>query len=307
MYSEESFERALKHLQTGLDIVGENALLYAGMAHVHFHYVNAGIRPLDYLDEAEACVDKVLALEPNSSHGHRLFGLIAVLRKRFQVSVTHLKQALEVDPNDADSMFWLIQIYGISGKTEAAAVLVKRLLEIDPLTPLNRVGPAGIHLFEGRFESALAQIKEVYETDPSNPGHRYLYIQTLVYNREIERACALIDEFASDAPEHPLAMLCALLKHALQGKRSKAKKTMTPDLRAIALSDPAYSWFVAGCFALLRRNDEALEWIENAVSTGFINYPFLANHDRLLDNVRDDSRFERLLSRVKSEWERFAE
>jgi hypothetical protein len=44
--------------------------------------------------------------------------------------------------------------------------------------------------------------------------------------------------------------------------------------------------------------------MEHAVDAGFINHPFLAR-DRLLDSIRGEERFARLMERVKREWERF--
>jgi len=57
-------------------------------------------------------------------------------------------------------------------------------------------------------------------------------------------------------------------------------------------------------FALLRRPQDAFHWLEHAVEAGFINYPFLTR-DRLLDSLRGEERFERLMERVKREWEAF--
>ena len=36
-----------------------------------------------------------------------------------------------------------------------------------------------------------------------------------------------------------------------------------------------------------------------------INYPFLSEHDRYLDNVRGDARFREAMVRARREWERF--
>jgi hypothetical protein len=36
-----------------------------------------------------------------------------------------------------------------------------------------------------------------------------------------------------------------------------------------------------------------------------INYPFLSDHDRYLENVRGDTRFARAMERARREWERF--
>jgi hypothetical protein len=50
---------------------------------------------------------------------------------------------------------------------------------------------------------------------------------------------------------------------------------------------------------------EALRWLEEAVDWGFINYRFLTEHDRFLDNIREEEGFKKLLARVKHEWETF--
>ena len=36
-----------------------------------------------------------------------------------------------------------------------------------------------------------------------------------------------------------------------------------------------------------------------------INYPFLSEHDRYLDSIRCDARFEQSMERARLEWERF--
>jgi hypothetical protein len=41
------------------------------------------------------------------------------------------------------------------------------------------------------------------------------------------------------------------------------------------------------------------------VNRGFINYPFLKEYDPLLENLRGDERFNKLMSRVKKELENF--
>jgi hypothetical protein len=66
-----------------------------------------------------------------------------------------------------------------------------------------------------------------------------------------------------------------------------------------------YSWKLATGYALIGKPDKALNWLENAVRHGLINYPFLAQHDPLLENLRQESRFKALVEDVQSQWERF--
>jgi hypothetical protein len=52
-----------------------------------------------------------------------------------------------------------------------------------------------------------------------------------------------------------------------------------------------------------RANGEALDWIENAVRRGYLNYPLLAVHDPLLEPARAEPRFKALLEAVRPQWE----
>jgi disulfide oxidoreductase YuzD len=42
---------------------------------------------------------------------------------------------------------------------------------------------------------------------------------------------------------------------------------------------------------LLDKRKDTLDWLENAVDRGFINYPFLAEKDPFLQNIRGEERF----------------
>jgi hypothetical protein len=82
-------------------------------------------------------------------------------------------------------------------------------------------------------------------------------------------------------------------------------QAVTPELESAARWDEQYSWWMAACYALIGRAEEALEWLDNAVERGWICYPFLSEHDPLLENIRGEERFKRLMERVRSEWEHF--
>ena len=56
---------------------------------------------------------------------------------------------------------------------------------------------------------------------------------------------------------------------------------------------------------LHRRTGLALDWLDNAVERGFINDPYLSNHDKILRTLDGNARFGELLSRVRTAWEQF--
>ena len=61
--------------------------------------------------------------------------------------------------------------------------------------------------------------------------------------------------------------------------------------------------FAADAYALIGRPDDALRWLRFAIDRGFINYPFLVEHDPFLGDVRRDERFRALVEPVRPRWE----
>jgi len=51
MFSEEALDRPVGNLRRAIDIVGDNAVLYAGLGYAYFQYVNIGVKQDEYISE----------------------------------------------------------------------------------------------------------------------------------------------------------------------------------------------------------------------------------------------------------------
>jgi non-specific serine/threonine protein kinase len=114
-----------------------------------------------------------------------------------------------------------------------------------------------------------------------------------------------LEQLAEDVPHHYFARLGLLIKYALDGQKEKVLQLLCDDFIATSRRDVHYSWRMATGYALIDEKEDAIDWIENAVNRGFINYPFLAGYDPLLESIRGEVRFKALLERVRHEWEHF--
>jgi non-specific serine/threonine protein kinase len=301
-----SLDRARVHLQTGLDILGANALLYCAMAFVYFQYVNIGAAHEEYIAKAKEYAEKALALDPDSPQAHFIMGMIGgAFWGNSQEWVRRLKTALAINPNYVDALRFLAGPYIISfGKPAAAEPLMKRLREIDPLDPWNHI-LRGLYLtFEGQYAAALDPFSRYYEADPDNPVGQFFYGTALAHEKRLDEAFAIIDRGAKAAPDNACTKFGLLLRYALLNDKEKAFREMTPDFQKTSRRDQQWSYFVALPLALLEEKEESLDWLENAVNKGFINYPEL-ERNRFLDNIRGEERFKKLMERVKYEWEHF--
>ena len=100
-------------------------------------------------------------------------------------------------------------------------------------------------------------------------------------------------------------VLAILLKYALEEDRGKMTELLTDDFVKTARRDPQFSYFVGSIFVLAGMNEQAMDWIENALDRGFFNYPFVAQQDPLLNNLRDTPQFNELLAPMKTQWQAF--
>jgi len=303
-FTEDGLERALRYLQKGLEIVGENAMLYAGMGYVFWQYVNIGIEQENYLDKAEECAKKAFEMDPESTQGHFLLGMIMLMGGDQQESAQHFKKVLTASPNDPDALGWLASVCFNAGKPAAAFPLIDRLLEIAPLNSLAYAKQGLARYYDGQFDLAFESLVKSHQMEPESPVSTWLCALLLGSQGRFEEAVSFVDNNVDIASKNLFAQLSVFLKRALLGD-DNVSDVMTREFIATARRDRQYSCSVAGLYALLGHKEESLDWLENAVTRGFINYPFLSQHDPLLENVRGEERFEKLMERVKVEWEHF--
>ncbi|MFQ5652474.1 MAG: tetratricopeptide repeat protein, partial [bacterium] len=301
-----AMQRALREVQNALEIVGDNELLYSTMGWLYAHLVEAGVQTTeDYYEKAEELADKVFDLDPNSFYGYALQGKIHNGRGNTQEAVRNLKRAYSIEPNNPDVLLQLSYNYIKSGNSAQAKLLLEKLLEIDPLTPLNYNMRGLLDCMEGRFKLGLEYFSKGYDMDPESPGLRLFYAWFLAANKRIDEACSVVDLLAKDSPQTVLADLGLFFKHALRGEKEEALQSLTPPLKAVATNVEYLARVMADGFALIDDKERAIYWLENSVNLGFIHYPYLAEYDPFLENVRGEESFQQLMQKVKYRWENF--
>lgn len=306
-YTADALHQALAYLQQGEELIGENAHIIAAMGYVNWQFHNAGIDPDPrYMIEAKSCIDRLFALDPESPDGYRLSGLVNIKEiDNIQLSVNHLKIAVHSNPSDTDSLFWLPLLYGFAGKVSVGMVLVERLLKLDPLTSFHQIMPGFLNMLDGNLQDACPQLLVSHDLNPGNPITTMAYAQSLAMNDEYSKAkevFALLDE---SVPDTFFSKLGNFYIYGMEGNREAALAMATEGLLTEAKSDLQYSWSLGQCFALIGEDEEAINWIENAVQYGFWNFPLLSERDRLLESLHSHKRYKALMADVKMKWTNF--
>ena len=273
-FTREGTERAIQYLHNALDILGDNASLYAGLGLAHFQLVNMGVEQEDHLDKARDYVQKSFALDPGSPQAHAARGYIYFLEADMRLAIFHLKEAASRNPSDADTWIWLSYFCLLMGKTAAAARYYERGLRVDPINPLWRWSGGILPFFEGRFDLAAEKLRNGYETAPDAPMFRFWYALSLAYVKKFDESRSILDIGPElSASDDAFMKLSRALRAALQGEEDALSRLLTPETVESFRRDAQSAYHLASYYAFLNRTADALDWLEIAVGHGIRPYP----------------------------------
>jgi TolB-like protein/tetratricopeptide (TPR) repeat protein len=304
-FTAEGLERARRLIQNGLDIVGDNELLFAAMGTIHWQFVNGGIDPSrEHIARAAEYCEKALASGGRAAQTHMLRAFLRMADGDLQASLDHLNAALALDPNDPDALYWNVLLLLFAGHVAAAGPRIARLLGVDPLSPQNAPLQDFCAFMDGDLSLGVRAGRVWHERDPGNPIAHWVYGSGLARNRQFDEARTVFAALEARPDAGAFSLMATMFLRALAGDREGTHAAVTPDLVEAARVDWQYSWEVASGYALIGAADQAMDWLQNAVTLGFINHRFLSQHDPLLAGLRSDPRFRTLMDDARQRHER---
>jgi TolB-like protein/tRNA A-37 threonylcarbamoyl transferase component Bud32 len=306
-FDEKSLDSALVYLRTAIDIMGDNAELYAGMSQAYSQYANIGMGQEEYLERAKEYAEKALALKPDLPSALVELGVLSAYGdypESRQDAFRYNKKALAASPFSSEALRSIAIDYAQIGRPSEALAYADMFAQHDQLNPWWHAVKGLCYQYDCRFGPAVEQFRAFFQADSTSPLAQDLYSWALVCNGERDEALAVLKRVGSTSGRNVETIFCNLLKYALLKDSENALRLMTPDFQKTCRRDFEWSYYVAAFLSLLGAKEEALDWLENSINRGFINYPYF-QCDPYLDNIRGEERFKKLMERVKYEWEHF--
>jgi len=297
--TENSIRKAMEHLQAAHTLVGENEAVLSALSEAEFmlpHVTGEGME--DQPARLREIANRILALDPSSSVGHLTKGLaLAKSRGSFPESLQEFRRAATLDSSDPSILVMHAYFAALVGFDEEGLRISEKVVSLDPLSPVARLNRSFILFLTGNQEAAALEAERAVMLDPTSPYFRWGQVMPLAQLRrldEIRRSAAAV----RDLPTDNFGRIVMLYEAALQNR--PLDPFLTPELLATARHDETFSLSLAECMAQVGRLDEALDWLENALSFGLINPGFLGGGDVLLEPLRGEPRFHALLERARN-------
>jgi adenylate cyclase len=120
------------------------------------------------LDPAFELANKAASLNDKHAKAHAVLGWAYIWKKQSSEAIIEIEKALELDPNDSETIVWLSFAYSSIGKGQKALDLAEQALRLNPYYPayfLHGVGCAYLTMED--YEQCLSAGERCFDNNPN--------------------------------------------------------------------------------------------------------------------------------------------
>lgn len=304
-------ETAIELLERAVAMDPDFAAAYAALAQ-EYRDRSVALKPSDkdWEEKATVAVSKALALDPDLAEAHVSRAVLLWTHNNHfphEIAAQELRKALELNPNLDEAHHQLGNIYNHIGLLDKGQDEIQKAVAINPANAGARFRVGVNLLYQSNYEQALAAFREATKFNPQQIWG-YQTAWALFQLGRKDEAAAIVEESLAKYPDDEGGSLTSFeaILAASVGDRRKAEAKIQ---RATA-SGQDYSHFhhtayaIASAYALLKKPELALKWLQRAADDGFPCYPFFEK-DPNLNNLRQNPRFIAFMTQLKRRWEHY--
>lgn len=294
----QDLKKALDCFQRAIGKDPNYASAYARLAEVYVMLADAGseMPGQPYYLLARTAAEKAVACDATLPEGHVALALAVRHQERdFARAERELERAVELSPSSAAAHYYLgCLVYASQGDFEHALPEMRCAAELEPVNPIIQANYATSYFLARHYLEAIAQSQKTLNLEPGfRPALDSLGIALLFNGQMDEGILALEQAYGSGNHNQSLASLA--YAYARKGDRAQALQLLgqleSSEKQGIRCRPLGH----AMVYLALGDKDKAMQWLERGVSE---NDSDLANNIKvlpMLDPLRGDARFERLL------------
>jgi DNA-binding winged helix-turn-helix (wHTH) protein/tetratricopeptide (TPR) repeat protein len=148
-------ERARRHLLQAIALDPRSGLAHSYLAWADAVENGYGRASIERLDQALENALWGISLSPDEARCRRILGLILLFRRDFAAAEDHYRQALDLNPYDADTIAQMGWLQAIRGRAAEGLELLDRAIRLNPVQPgWYHLGRGGALFMLGRYREA---------------------------------------------------------------------------------------------------------------------------------------------------------
>jgi TolB-like protein/lipoprotein NlpI len=287
---------AIDHFKEAIGKDPNYALAYAGLADAYaLLSLFGGEGPQETAPQAKAAARKALELEDTLPEAHNSLGLVLALHDfDFARSKKEFERAIELNPNYATAhhQFGNMNL-AMVGEFDRAIAEGKRAVELDPLSLIINADLGQNFLLARRYDEAIDQFRKTLAMDPRFYYARWSLGECLQMKGQMGEAMTEYQK-AAEITDDPMVIALLAQGYAKTGQRDKAWELLS-QLEQLASRRYVGPFTFALVHLALGENEKAIDDLERERADPFI---VGIKVEPLLDPLRGDPRFERLVAKV---------
>lgn len=242
----------------------DNILLKGKVTAEIFHQYAILSSSLCDTDTAEKMLKKVIKMNPDIAKAHKDLGIIYLNKRLFDYAEDEFKIAMQLQPNDFEIIFEYANfLYSISKNTEAERYY-QEALDISPDNVLALTFMALNKLILNQLDEAKAYIEHALKV---NPHHEYIQFcagRIFYARKEYDEAKHYLIHAVEQNPDIETQNTLALTYYELEEYQSAIN--IFENLLAKKPENISVLMSLAKCYAGLKDNDKALEYLDKLVT-----------------------------------------
>ena len=246
---------------------------------------------------AEEELRRAIKEDPQTALGHAMLGAVHFFHGQIDLAGEEYQRSIRLSPEDLGGAMWLLIHKRFLGNEEATRA-ARKLVESEPLFWPARYFLGELLREQGKTEEAIRAFETVLARDPQNSTVLRCLARAYLDAGNLPGASQTLERLKpQDAANFRVRMVRAQL-YALQGKRAMALREMDAEVLKHAELQPFAALDAAEVYAVLGKNDKAIEWLQRTVRKGDCRAHWL-RIDPLLANVREHPRFKQVLNSME--------
>jgi serine/threonine-protein kinase len=288
-------QQALIEFQKALEIEPQNAEAQRGRAQA--------FTKLGELDKAEEIYKKAITLKPDYWGGYNDLGVFYYRQGRYEEAIPQFKNVIALTPQNAKGHRNLGSMYFSLNRREEAIAAFNEALKIDPnYSTYSNV--ATLYFSDGNYADAARMYEkalELRDTDYRVWGNLAAAYKNNPAEREkaeqaFRQAIIRCEEQLRIKPRDP-SLLLSLAAYYVEFGNYEKSLVLVKQAAASKDKDVDIMLRIGSMYEQLQNRDEALTWIEKALSNGYS----VSKLESLptLSNLRNDERYKSLVLKLQ--------